>query len=54
MLGRVYRARCVLGPWGIGLVSDTGVIEDVAAIGIMFLLYLIGLTFPRNNCGSTR
>ncbi|MGH8468399.1 MAG: cation:proton antiporter [Gammaproteobacteria bacterium] len=36
----------VLGPWGIGLVSDTAWIEDVAAIGIMFLLYLIGLNLP--------
>ena len=36
----------VLGPWGMGLVSDTASNEDVAAIGIMFLLYLIGLNLP--------
>ena len=33
----------VLGPWGAGLVSDAGWIEDVSKIGIMFLLYLLGL-----------
>ncbi|MCC7412966.1 MAG: cation:proton antiporter [Gammaproteobacteria bacterium] len=33
----------LLGPWGLGLVSDAAWIEDVADIGIMFLLYLLGL-----------
>lgn len=36
----------VLGPSGIGLVSDSEWIEEVAGIGIMFLLYLIGLNLP--------
>jgi Kef-type K+ transport system membrane component KefB len=33
----------VLGPWGTGLVDDPSWIEDVSEIGIMFLLYLLGL-----------
>jgi len=33
----------MLGPWGFGLISDTALIEDIANIGIMFLLYLLGL-----------
>lgn len=33
----------VLGPWGASLVDDPSWIEDVSEIGIMFLLYLLGL-----------
>lgn len=33
----------LLGPWGAGLVDDPSWIEDVSEIGIMFLLYLLGL-----------
>lgn len=32
-----------LGPWGFGVVSDPARIADMSAIGIMFLLYLLGL-----------
>lgn len=32
-----------LGPWGAGVVHDAGWIEEVSSIGIMFLLYLLGL-----------
>jgi len=32
-----------LGPWGLALVDDAAWIEDVSDIGIMFLLYLLGL-----------
>ena len=32
-----------LGPSGLGLVDDADWIEDVAEIGIMFLLYLLGM-----------
>ncbi len=35
-----------LGPWGAGLVADSAWIKEVAGIGIMFLLYLIGLNLP--------
>ena len=33
----------ILGPWGLGLVSDADLISDIARIGIIFLLFLLGL-----------
>ncbi len=33
----------VFGPWGLGLVADPAVIRQTSAIGIMFLLFLLGL-----------
>jgi Kef-type K+ transport system membrane component KefB len=33
-----------LGPWGLGWVADTRLIADIAQVGIMFLLFLLGLT----------
>jgi Kef-type K+ transport system membrane component KefB len=32
-----------LGPWGLQWVSDTNLIQDIAQIGIIFLLFLLGL-----------
>ena len=38
----------ILGPWGLGLVTDPALIKDVSNIGIIFLLYLLGLDlFPQ-------
>lgn len=33
----------LLGPWGIALVDNASLIKDISQIGIMFLLYLLGL-----------
>jgi len=33
----------LLGPWGLGLVSDSELIRDISEFGIMFLLFLLGL-----------
>ncbi len=33
----------ILGPWGMGLVSDAELISDISNIGIIFLLYLLGM-----------
>ena len=33
----------VLGPWGVALVNDGKLIQDISNIGIIFLLYLLGL-----------
>ncbi len=33
----------VAGPWGLGLVPDPKTIQDIAQIGIIFLLFLLGL-----------
>lgn len=38
----------LLGPWGLGLASDTQLIKEISNIGIIFLLYLLGLDlFPQ-------
>lgn len=38
----------LIGPWGLALVSDAKLIEDIAEIGIIFLLFLLGLNLsPR-------
>lgn len=33
----------LIGPYGVGLVTDIALLQQVAGIGIMFLLFLIGL-----------
>jgi len=35
-----------LGPWGLGLVPDPDIVKAIAHIGIVFLLFLIGLNLP--------
>ncbi len=35
-----------IGPWGIGLVPDPLIVQAIAHIGIIFLLFLIGLNLP--------
>ena len=36
----------ILGPWGLGWVSDANLISSISHIGIMFLLFLLGLDLP--------
>lgn len=33
----------ILGPWGVSLINDPELIKDISHIGIIFLLYLLGL-----------
>lgn len=33
----------LVGPWGLELVSDTNLIQEIAEVGIIFLLFLLGL-----------
>lgn len=33
----------LFGPWGLGLVNDPVIIEQIGHVGIMFLLFLLGL-----------
>ncbi len=33
----------LLGPWGLGFVNDADLIKEISNIGIIFLLYLLGL-----------
>jgi Kef-type K+ transport system membrane component KefB len=45
----------LLGPWGLGLVEDAAVVSDVSNIGIMFLLFLLGLDLhPQDLIHSLR
>ena len=39
----------LLGPWGINLVPDPKVIEEIAHVGIIFLLFLLGLDLDSNS-----
>lgn len=34
---------CIIGPWGLGLVRDVEAISHVAEIGVVLMLFLIGL-----------
>ena len=33
----------LVGPWGFNLISDLGLIQNIANVGIVFLLFLLGL-----------
>jgi len=33
----------IIGPWGLNLLSDAGLIQNIANVGIIFLLFLLGL-----------
>jgi Kef-type K+ transport system membrane component KefB len=37
---------CLFGPYGLGLVSDQHLLAEIAEIGIIFLLFLVGLDLP--------
>lgn len=39
----------LLGPYGFAWVGDTALLEDVSHVGIMFLLFLIGLDMQPNH-----
>ncbi|KTD22822.1 sodium/hydrogen antiporter [Legionella lansingensis] len=38
-----------LGPWGLGLVADVSVVQQVGDVGIVFLLFLLGLHLQPQN-----
>src|SRR5438105_575479 len=45
----------ILGPWGLALVKDSVVIKETGDIGIIFLLFLLGLHLqPQNLLHSLR
>jgi len=39
----------VLGPWGLAWVKDPALIQDISNIGIIFLLFLLGLNLSPNK-----
>lgn len=40
---------CVLGPHGLALVNDANLLSEIAEIGIIFLLFLVGLDLQPNK-----
>lgn len=40
------------GPWGLKLISDLSLIQDIAAVGIIFLLFLLGLNLYPQKLGA--
>lgn len=42
----------VLGPWGLGMVTDPKLIGGISQIGIIFLLFLLGLNLPFNKLSA--
>ena len=48
---------CILGPYGFGLIADPRLLAEMAEIGIVFLLYLVGLDLQpgklKNMLGKT-
>lgn len=43
MLVAYLALGAIMGPWGLALVTDADLIQDIARIGIIFLLFLLGL-----------
>src|SRR6188472_1402265 len=39
----------VLGPWGLKQVSDVSIVQQIGDIGIVFLLFLLGLHLQPQN-----
>lgn len=39
----------ILGPWGFGMVGDITVVQQVGDVGILFLLFLLGLHLQPQN-----
>ena len=45
----------ILGPWGLKLINDASIIQQIGEIGILFLLFLLGLDLqPQNLFHSLR
>ena len=43
MLVAYIALGCLVGPWGLGFVTDATTIQGIGHVGIIFLLYLLGL-----------
>ncbi len=44
-------AGMAIGPAGLRLVTDVGEIANIAGLGVVMLLFLIGLNCGRSGCG---
>lgn len=45
-------AGCIIGPWGLRLVTDAESILHFAEIGVVLMLFIIGLELDHKGCGS--
>ncbi len=45
-------AGVLIGPWGLGLISDVDAILHFAELGVVLLLFLIGLELNPKNYGK--
>jgi Kef-type K+ transport system membrane component KefB len=39
----------LLGPWGFGLIGDASVVREIGDVGILFLMFLLGLNLQPQN-----
>lgn len=39
----------LLGPWGFGLIADASVVREIGDVGIIFLMFLLGLNLQPQN-----
>ena len=39
----------IVGPHGLGIITDSELFEEIGAFGIMFLLFIVGLDLPPNR-----
>lgn len=50
----IFAGRIAIGPWGLGFISDVDEILHFSELGVVFLMFIIGLELnPPNfgNCG---
>lgn len=45
-------AGIAIGPWGIGLISDVAEILHFSELGVVFLMFIIGLELNPSNSGN--
>jgi glutathione-regulated potassium-efflux system protein KefB len=46
-------AGIAIGPWGLGFISDVDEILHFSELGVVFLMFIIGLELNPLNCGSS-
>ena len=39
----------IIGPHGLGIISNAGLLQEIGEFGIMFLLFIVGLDLPPNR-----
>ena len=42
----LYRSGCLLGPFGLEWITDDKALSDLGHVGIIFLLFIVGLDLP--------